>query len=226
MDKKDLTNLTNKVYKLTLLFPKKDPLRYKIREKANDILAGFVGWENLYSPNPGELLDVGEKKWRELLFSLEKDLDIVNSYFEIAKWQNWVNYFDILEVQEEYDKIKGGLKEEIGKLKRNNKEGEELKEVEIHPVKSSKGGILPKAKLFNRVKEKKPLKEELEPRKEEIIRILGKVNRIQVGEVSELLPHVSKRTLRRDFQKLVEKGLVERTGDKNNTFYRLKIRER
>ena len=215
MDKKDLTNLTNKVYKLTLLFPKKDPLRYNIREKANDLLAGFVTWENLYSSNPGKLLNVGEKNWRELLFSLEKDLDIINSYFEIAKWQNWVNYFDILELQEEYDKIKGGLKEEIGKLKKDDKEGEELEKVEIYPVKSAGGG----AEQFNRVKE------ELEPRREEIIRILGKVNRIQVGEVNELLPHVSKRTLRRDFQKLIEQGLVEKVGDRNNTFYRLKVIE-
>ena len=39
MDKNSLIELTNKVYKLTLLFPKKEPLRYKIREVADDILA-------------------------------------------------------------------------------------------------------------------------------------------------------------------------------------------
>ncbi len=204
MNRRELTDLTNKVYKITLLFPKKDPLRYKIREKANDLLADFVSLENLFSPNPGKLLS-SEKEEREILFSFEKDLDVIKSYFEVAKWQNWANYFDILELQEDYDRIKGALKEEMGKLKKEDNKGEEFKKVKVEQVSEEK--------------------EELGERKEEIVKILSKVNRIQVGEVSELMPSVSKRTLRRDFQKLVEKGIVERTGNKNDTFYRLKNKE-
>ncbi len=202
MNKKELTDLTNKVYKITLLFPKKDPLRYKVREKANDLLAGFVAWESYCSPNPGSILGT-KKDEREILFSLEKDFDIIRSYFEVAKWQNWVNYFDILELQEDYDKIKGALKEEIGKLKKDSPKGEELKKVKTEQV----------------------VEEDLDGRKGEIIKILKKVNRIQVGEITDLLPSVSKRTLRRDFHKLVEQGTVERVGDKNNTFYRLRNKE-
>ncbi len=201
MDKRELTDLTNKVYKITLLFPKKDPLRYKIREKASDLLAGFVSLESLFSSNPGSFLK-SERNEREILFSLEKDLSIIRSYFEVAKWQNWANYFEILELQEDYDKIKGALKEEIGKLKYEDNKGEELKKIEVSEEE-----------------------EELGERKEEIVKILGKVNRIQVGKVAELMPNISKRTLRRDFQKLVEQGIAERTGSRNNTFYRLKNRE-
>jgi hypothetical protein len=41
MNKDYLIQLTNNLYHLTLLFPKKEPLRYKMREIAIDILADF-----------------------------------------------------------------------------------------------------------------------------------------------------------------------------------------
>lgn len=42
MEKKFLLQITNELYRLTLLFPKKEPLRYKMRELADDILANFL----------------------------------------------------------------------------------------------------------------------------------------------------------------------------------------
>jgi len=170
MDKDNLVELTNKVYKLTLLFPKKEPLRYKIREVADDILA----------------CNSGSKK-------LQENLDILKKYFKVAKWQNWVSYFDILEVEEKYDKIEKGL----------------LKTVE-KPVfvknKSIRG----------------PTSGSLDNRKERILEILKEKERIQVWEVNEILSDVSKRTLRRDFEQLLRQGLVERIGERNDTFYKLK----
>jgi|SRR3989344_9248025 len=81
-DKNQLIELTNNLYQLTLLFPKKEPLRYKMREIAADIL-------------------VRQK---------EQDLDILDSFFEVAKSQNWVSSAAILNVQEEYSKFRGELK--------------------------------------------------------------------------------------------------------------------
>ena len=42
MNKDFLIQLTNDLYKLTLLFPKKEPLRYKMRELADEILANSL----------------------------------------------------------------------------------------------------------------------------------------------------------------------------------------
>ncbi len=169
MDKDNLIELTNKVYKLTLLFPKKEPLRYKIREVADDILA----------------YNSSSKK-------LQENLGILKKYFEVAKWQNWVSYFDILEIEKKYDKIESDL----------------LKTVE-------KPALL--------VKRDQPVFiKDLDNRKEKILEILKEKERIQVWEVNEILSDVSKRTLRRDFEQLLKQGLVERIGERNNTFYQLK----
>lgn len=171
MDKNNLVELTNKVYKLTLLFPKKEPLRYKIREVADDILA----------------YNSGSKK-------LQENLGVLKKYFEVAKWQNWVSYFDILEIEKKYDKIESDLLETVEK-----------------PVfaenKSIRGSTSDKT---------------LDSRKEKILEILKEKERIQVWEVNEILSNVSKRTLRRDFEQLLKQGLVERIGERNNTFYQLK----
>ena len=162
MDKNNLVELTNKVYKLTLLFPKKEPLRYKIREVADDIL----------------VCNSGSKK-------LQENLDILKKYFEVAKWQNWVSYFDILEIEKKYDKIK--VTETRVSVKAN---GDRVSGA-------------------------------LDTRKEKILEILKEKERIQVWQVNEILSDVSKRTLRRDFEQLLKQGLVERIGERNNTFYQL-----
>lgn len=214
MDRKNLIELTNKIYRQTLLFPKKEPLRYKIREVADEILANIINLESLTSSNPGKYAGIANQKEKEIIFTIEKDLDVINSYFEIAKWQNWVNYFDILEIQEEYDRIKCNLIEEIKRI--------EVKE-EIENIDKSTEKILITG--LNQIENKSQIttkKIKLEPRKEKILKILERIERIQVGEINKLFPEVSKRTIRRDFQKLVKQGIIERLGERNNTFYRLK----
>ncbi len=84
--------LTTNLYRLTLFFPKKEPLRYKMRELADDILVVLI------RSNP------------KLAPENEKDFEVLNSFFEVAKIQNWVNPYDVLYVQQEYSKLKQELK--------------------------------------------------------------------------------------------------------------------
>jgi predicted HTH transcriptional regulator len=121
----------------------------------------------------------------------EKDLEILESFFEVAKSQNWVSPSDILAIQKEYDNLKGELK---GK-KKDNPGGDPS------PIK-----MMPE-------------------RQEKILAFLKEVGRAQVWQVKEILPDVTKRTLRRDFEHMLNQGLIERMGEKNNTFYQIKINE-
>jgi hypothetical protein len=85
VDKSFLIQITNELYRLTLLFPKKEPLRYKMRELADDILAKLV--ENSSRP----------------LFA---ELEVLDGFFEVAKNQNWVSPSEILKLQLDYSKVK------------------------------------------------------------------------------------------------------------------------
>jgi hypothetical protein len=84
MEREFLVQLTSNLYRLTLLFPKKEPLRYKIREAADDILA-----------HPSE-----------------KDIETLSRFLEVALDQNWVSPSDILAIKLAYDNLKSSLSEE------------------------------------------------------------------------------------------------------------------
>ncbi len=160
--KEKLLELTKRVYRLTLFFPKKEPLRYKIRELADEILAKFLSQKVTQNP---KLLE----------------LEVLNAFFEVAKEQNWVSPKEISEIQAEYLKIK------------------ELRERKVPQTPQN-----------------------LNERQKKILEILKEKGKIQVWQVKDAFPETSKRTLRRDFQKLWKLGLIERVGSKNNTFYTLK----
>ena len=162
--------LTNNLYRLTLLFPKKEPLRYKMRELAVDILA---------KPN-------------------EKNLEVLDSFFEVALVQNWVSPSDILAIKKEYDNLRETLKKD--KSEKALPAGRQEKKKD-NPVA---GGI------YN------------SDRKVRIMEFLKENGRAQVWQIKEILPEVSKRTLRRDFERMLEQGLIQRVGEKNDTFYKIK----
>ena len=82
MDKDQQIQITGRLYKATLLFPKKEPLRYKLREIAVNILA----------------------------VPTEGDFETMDKFLEVAKFQNWVPASEILEIQSNYANLRRTLK--------------------------------------------------------------------------------------------------------------------
>jgi DNA-binding transcriptional ArsR family regulator len=206
MDRNYLLQVTNELYRLTLLFPKKEPLRYRMRELADGVLADFISvYQN----------DNYQTKTAAIDNFLRK-IDVIDGFFEIAKNQKWVKPSDMLSLQREYSKIR----EELIKVKKEKREEdkeikmEETRKIEEKPVKvSSLEG--------EKKKKKEPAVSE---RQKEILKILEEKGKVQVWEIKELFSDISKRTLRRDFKSLLSNGFVERKGERNNTFYQIKDR--
>jgi hypothetical protein len=216
--KENLIELTTRLYRLTLLFPKKEPLRYKLREEADDFLAFWVQLENVKNQNGGVLVSSTAKnvKNKELIFDLEDKIETIHSFLELAKWQNWVNFFQVLEVQEEYAKIRAIIKEEIkGAVFREDVKNLTL---EFGPERF----FTPEPALAKTQENPEVRLSDLGGRKQKIMDYLKEKGKVQVQDVKGALPKVSKRTLRRDFQYLLKEGVVEKIGDKNNTFYQIK----
>ncbi len=193
MEKGFLIEATKHLYQLTLLFPKKEPLRYKLREKANDLLDNYLLKERLTANNPGSFAENQTARYHHSLFEIQKNIDTLLSQLEIVKYQNWVSYFEVLELQEKYQKVDLSIKGEIKEIVFETKE----------------------------VKREEPALKKLDSRKEKIIEVLKNKEKIQVKDIVEILPKVSKRTIRRDFNDLIEKGIIKRIGSNNETFYAL-----
>ncbi len=177
-ERSHIIKLTVVLYKVSDLFPEKEPLKFLIRKKADEILAGLI----LQDEN------------------IEKDIEVLNAYIELAKSQNWLKQENFEVLKKEYSLIVESLKE-------------------ARPEKLLKLG-------FNKLVETRLQQQEvnLGPRHKKIIDILKKGKPIQVKDLKNVFPDISKRTLRRDFEYLLEKRLVERLGDNNNTEYKLKRR--
>jgi len=159
-----------------------------MKELADDILANFISLSrgNPSNKNPGKGKIV------------EQDLEILDSFFELAKSQNWVKAADILNLQAEYSNLKEGL------VKDDEKIAAEIESRSL-PVLAPKED---KLAIFER--------------QQKILEILREKDKAQVWEIKQIFSDISKRTLRRDFKSLLKQGLIERIGERNATFYQLK----
>jgi len=197
LNKNYLLQVTNELYRITLLFPKKEPLRYKMRQLSNEVLANFV---DLYQ----------KKDFQEGVKIIEDSnhkIEILDGFFDVARAQNWVRPSDILDLQKEYNAIKEGFLN----ISSDNKKKEEP-QVVVHTSVIEKP---PK-------KEEKQKETILSSRQEKILRILEDKEKAQVNEVKDYFPDTSKRTLRRDLKELLDNDLIRRKGERNSTFYEIK----
>ncbi len=192
MDKEYFTNLTNDLYRLTLLFPKKEPLRYKMRELADNVLGSLM-----------MILEGDEKNYEEHISEIKRNIAPLDGFFDVAKKQNWLSENDVSDIQERY----GIIKEEIEKFEKEslNQEKEEIREEKT---------VEPTLVLA-----------ELNIRQKKIVELLAEKGKVQVNDVQVSFPRVTKRTLRRDFDVLTKRGMVERLGKANMTFYKLADKE-
>ena len=101
MDRDYLIKLTLAVYKVTKVFPNKEPLRFLIREKANQILADFI--------------------LKNKVKNIQENIDVINGYFEIAEKQNWVDQLNFLVLKREYNEVKEELEDNVDKKEKIEK---------------------------------------------------------------------------------------------------------
>lgn len=185
MDKDYLIQTTNSLYRLTLLFPKKEPLRYRMRNLSNEIVSNLIFLsqfaQGIRQSERQQVIEISNK--------ILKDFDILDSFFEIAKNQNWISPAELMDIQQSYNKIK-----------------EEYR----LPLFVSSAVSYTKPKIV-----------EKNPRYQKILVYLKERGKAQVSDLQAVIPDVSKRTIRRDFESLLKKGKVARIGERNETFYQL-----
>ncbi len=100
MDKNYFINLTQKLYRLTFFFPEREPLRYKIREMADQILSNLV-----------LILEGKIEERMDSSFDVEKNIEMLDALLELAKTQLWVGKEEIEKVQDNYAVIKREIEE-------------------------------------------------------------------------------------------------------------------
>lgn len=183
MEKAYLLKLTLALYRVSELLPKKEPLRFLMREKANQILAdGLL----VFSEKAFHLAKAEQKNLKSQIL---KNIAVLGGFFEIARAQKWLKEVNFLVLKREYANLEREVKNQ------------------------GQTGVRPSSdpRLTLTLRGKK------------ILQVLREKKRVQVKDLKEIFPQVSKRTLRRDFEELLDMNLVERLGDGNRTEYRIKL---
>lgn len=200
MKKQDFIQLTVELYDLTAYFPNKEPLRYKIRGLANDILSDLL----MLISNPGPTLN--EKK--KIKNRVSEDIKVLEDLFEVAKPQDWVSPDDLMDMKQEYSRIKEAVEsvETTETDSSQQKVGEKRSGKEKDVVKEDKVDL--KAKSVSK-------------RQKGILKELKENGHAQVSDLKEKFSDVSRRTLIRDLNDLTDQGLVKKAGKGPSVFYSL-----
>ncbi|MCX6719960.1 MAG: DeoR family transcriptional regulator [Candidatus Staskawiczbacteria bacterium] len=121
-----------------------------------------------------------------------EDIDVLLGYLWIAKTQGWLNSVNYLIVTNEYKKIKL----ELTPIVRS-----------VQPVQIVQKEVVPQLKLSTRQKQ--------------IVDFLNKNEQAQVMDLQAVLPSITKRTIRRDLDELLQMGRIVRMGEFNQVFYKI-----
>jgi RecG-like helicase len=189
MEKDKIIKLTKALYKVTSLFPEKETLINSIRERGNLILSFLI-----LIKNKNSLLK--EEELKSLIFKCKANIEILLSYFEIAKASNWVDpkNFEILENQYKL------ILKDIDKQKK------------------------PKPKSKAKPIIKKEIKEagfSLTETQERVLSILQGNGKMMPKDINQYFPEVTARSIRRELSDLKKRGIIVSGGAGRNTFYEM-----
>lgn len=200
MDVDYVIRLTISAYQLTEGWGEKSLLRLKIRKAAAGVLKNFI---LIYSLNP---VQEAKKELYENLSRLEDALGW-------ARREKLINRKHFVFLKQEYGRLRDSAgaageaehkKEQPGTktLKKTTKQKTEKPETKSSDTKQKS-------------------RQKLKPREAKIIKVLKDKKRAQVNELKEFFPDISKRTLRRDIDSLLQKKLIVRHGEWNDVYYTL-----
>jgi DNA-binding transcriptional ArsR family regulator len=195
MNAEEIIKLTNAVYKVTDLFPPREPLKTAIRKEALNILFFSILF----------LKDFNPKNKEDSLASIK----IIETCFKVSKKQNWVNEknFEILE--REYTKVGEFLKEKIS----TKKESVSKKPVvEKQPKKEPE-----KFEISNKSIEY----EKLSDIQLKLLEVLQNKGQLRPLEINTYFPQLSPRSVRRELKELREKNIINSIGAGKSTFYEI-----
>jgi len=99
MDKNTLIQLAKDVYRLSLLFPNKEPLRYRMRAIADDIIVESIMKHNDY------------------LHDIKLHLETIDSLFEIVSCQDWTAPARVNAIRDRYRAVAADLDPSISPAK-------------------------------------------------------------------------------------------------------------
>jgi len=181
-------------------------LKRQIQESAEDILADILVI--------GEESPIASHQKYKVASRSQERIDALRQRLREAKMQKIVSQGSFIVLEREYLRTQAWIAGVMLSLpKENKREGIGSIESEESSVKEPK-----KENIVSLVK--KPNK--ISDRQKRILEILKGKDKAQVWELQKIFPQVTKRTLRRDLDDLLQQNMVMRTGEWNSVSYHIR----
>lgn|GEM_PF-1578699 len=212
MTKADIFKLTLALYKVTALFPKKEPLKFALRRRALKIFSSLsISEQSLSFLSQTEKTDIVK---RNLFY-----LDEITLMFDLAKEQDWVDSKNFLILENEYEKIKEILSRRI-KEKTAVKQISEPREIkEKEPAKRA----VKKAKGEERDEEIKVNffedPEKMTASEKKILKFLKEKGKAKRSDIEEGLPDYGTRSLQRKLNNLRNRQMLKAVKKGRDIYY-------
>jgi len=214
MMEEGIIKLTNALYKVTSLFPKEEPLKFAIRKEGLDILFYSLLLK-------GRSFSVSQKERESFFEKASGKMDLLKTYFGIAREQEWINErnFDILE--NEYSELRKSFeimkpKEIVVKKQIVAEKPVEIKKEEPMVVKEEVRQEKTEAKEIKHLNY-----EDLTSIQLRMLEILQNKGVLKSNQISEHFPETNPRTIRRELKGLKEMKIINSMGGGKTTVYRI-----
>lgn len=191
MNPEEIIKLTNAVYKVTDLFPAKDPLKAAIRKEALEVLFFSIL----------ALKGFGSKGRGDVFVSLK----LLEAYFQVSSKQKWVHERNFEVLQIEYDKVRQFFEA----LAKKNKP--EPKKPAMGEPKAEKGEIIGRQIEY----------EKLSDIQLRVLEVLQNKGQLKPNEINGFFPRISSRSIRRELRELREKNIINSSGSGKAVFYKI-----
>lgn len=191
--------LASAVYRVTKIFSEGIILKNQLREKAGEIVLKVSNFQNDLPAAclTGRQGEQGDKS-KKFCHNIKVEIEGLKALFEVAKTQNWVKPINFLILSQEYS----NLEKEI--------EGLAIQDRHQPGLRAEAGQVEPR-----------PMAQP-DGRCSQILEYLRSNGRVQVGQVCQIFPQVSRRTLIRDLDKLSKAGFIERNGGGRGICYQIR----
>ena len=206
MDRDYFIKLTSALYEVTELLPEEEPLRFDLRSRANKILIDLAPYHFSQNNIPSSTT-----------MNIIRNIEVIESLFALAREQAWITEDNFLILEEEYQQVKNSLRLTEKSSSRREKEKET-----VRPSFSSKRKV---SSDQNQSSDSVQIEDQksngITERQSKILKMLQFRPKAGISEVKKEFSDLSKRTIRRDLEKLTVNHLIKKNGEGVSTSYQI-----
>lgn len=206
MNRDYFIKLTSALYEVTELLPEEEPLRFDLRSRANKILIDLAPYHFSQNNIPSSAA-----------MNVIRDIEIIESLFALAREQAWIAEDNFLILEEEYQQLKNSLHltEKSSSRKKKEKEAVPPNFSSKEKMNFNQNQSLASAQIENQKSNG------ITERQRKILKVIRLHPQAGISEVKKEFSDLSKRTIRRDLEKLTGDHLIKRNGEGVSTSYQI-----